>query len=61
LLNRSGVIGDELIFISVYVPEKLTQVERELIEKMSDNKGFQHDQKKKDRNFFERMNEFFSR
>lgn len=61
LLNRSGVIGDELIFISIYVPEKLTQVERELIEKMSENKGFQPDQKKRDRNFFERMHEFFSR
>jgi len=61
MLNRTGIIGDQLIFINVYVPEKLSSEEKILIEKMSESKGFQPDNKKKDRNFFERMHEFFSR
>jgi molecular chaperone DnaJ len=61
MLNRNGIIGDQLIFINVYVPEKLTTAERELIEKMNESKGFQPDAKRKDKNFFERMHEFFSR
>ncbi len=61
MLNRQGIIGDELIFINVYVPEKLNSFEKELIQKMQGQQGFQPDQKKKEKNFFERMHEFFSR
>ena len=61
MLNRNGVIGDEMIFINVYVPEKLSVAEKELIEQMAQNKGFKPDNQKRDKNFFERMHEFFSR
>jgi molecular chaperone DnaJ len=61
MLNRTGIIGDQLIFINVYVPEKLSSEEKILIENMSESKGFQPDKKRKDKNFFERMHEFFSR
>lgn len=61
MLNRNNIAGDQLIFINVYVPEKLSPQDRELIEKMTESTGFQPDVKKKDKNFFERMHEFFSR
>jgi len=61
MLNRAGVIGDQLIFINIYVPEKLSTEEKDLIEKMNSLKGFIPDKKKRDKNFFERMSEFFSR
>jgi len=61
MLNRSGVVGDQMIFVNVYVPEKLSSEEKELVQKIQEHKGFQPDTKKKDRNFFERMHEFFSR
>ncbi len=61
MLNRTGIVGDQLIYINVYVPEKLSSSEKDLVQKMLNSQGFQPDKKKKDKNFFERMHEFFSK
>ncbi len=61
MLNRSGIVGDELIFINIFVPEKLSQEEKEVISKINEMSGFKPDNKKRDKNFFERMKEFFAR
>jgi molecular chaperone DnaJ len=61
MLNRSGVVGDQLIYINVYIPEKLSPTEKGIIEKLLENQSFYPDSKKKNKNFFERMGEFFTK
>jgi molecular chaperone DnaJ len=51
--------GDQLIHINVWTPQNLTKQERELLEKLRDAKNFTPNPKKSDKNFFERMKEFF--
>ena len=51
--------GDQLVHINVWTPQNLTKQERELLEKLRDAKNFTPNPKKSDKNFFERMKEFF--
>lgn len=51
--------GDQLIHINVWTPQNLTKQERELLEQLRDAKNFTPNPKKSDKNFFERMKEFF--
>ncbi|HAS44488.1 MAG TPA: molecular chaperone DnaJ, partial [Microscillaceae bacterium] len=51
--------GDQLVHINVWTPQSLTKQERELLEQLRDAKNFTPNPKKSDKNFFERMREFF--
>lgn len=63
MLNRPNVIGDELIYVNIFVPDKLSNKDKLEIEKLLNFEALKPelDMKKKDANFFERMKEFFVR
>jgi molecular chaperone DnaJ len=49
--------GDQLIVVSIYVPTKLNQEEKDVLLKLQDSKHFKPDEK--DKSFFDRMKDFF--
>ncbi len=57
-LNAYGR-GDQLIHIHVWTPQELTKEERTIIEKLRTSPNFSNTPKKGDKNFFDRMKEFF--
>jgi molecular chaperone DnaJ len=58
-LNGYGV-GDELIHVNLWTPKNLTKEETEMLEKMRDSANFQPKPNKNDKNFFEKMKDFFN-
>jgi len=52
-------IGDQLVHINVWTPKNLTREERALLEKLRDSPNFKPNPDKTDRNFFDRMKEYF--
>lgn len=52
--------GDQLIHVNVWTPKKLTDEERQLLEKLRDMPNFQPQPGKSEKGFFERMKDFFS-
>ena len=56
----TDTLGDLLVYILVYVPEKLNADERELISKLSESENCQPDQKKGE-SFFSRLKNFFTK
>lgn len=57
-LNGYGT-GDQLIYLGVYVPEKLSSDERGILEKLSDNENFKAREVKTDKGFFDKLKSFF--
>ncbi len=57
-LNGYGT-GDQLIYLSVYVPEKLSSDERKIVEKLGQSENFKAREVKTDRTFFDRLRSFF--
>jgi len=51
--------GDQLIYINVWTPKKLTQDERSKIESLRDSSNFQPHPDANEKGFFERMKEYF--
>ncbi|MDP4712194.1 MAG: molecular chaperone DnaJ [Saprospiraceae bacterium] len=51
--------GDQLIQVNVWTPKKLTQDDKELLERMRDNPSFNPQPTKSDRGFFDKMKDFF--
>ncbi len=51
--------GDQLIQVNVWTPKKLTDEERQLMEKMRSMPNFQPDPGKGERGFFEKMKDYF--
>ncbi len=51
--------GDELIYVNVWTPKKLTDEERRLIEKLRNMPNFTPDPGKSERSFFDRMKDMF--
>ncbi|GAB4332253.1 MAG: molecular chaperone DnaJ [Flammeovirgaceae bacterium] len=51
--------GDQLVHINVFVPTKLTDEERKLIEKLRDSKSFNPNPSKSEKGFWNKMKEFF--
>lgn len=51
--------GDQLIYVNVWTPKKLTDEERRLLEKMRELPNFKPQPGKSDRSFFEKMRDFF--
>ncbi|MCX7697443.1 MAG: molecular chaperone DnaJ [Bacteroidales bacterium] len=52
--------GDLIVTINVWVPQKLSREERELVEKMKNFSGFQPDNTTPHRSFFDRLKDLFS-
>lgn len=57
-LNGYGK-GDQLIYVNVWTPQKLSAEEKELLRKLEQSGNFQPNPDKSDKGFFERMREFF--
>jgi molecular chaperone DnaJ len=55
-LNGYGT-GDQLVVIKVYVPQKLSSEEKDILLKLQDNKNFKPEEGNK--SFFDRMKDFF--
>lgn len=55
-LNGYGT-GDQLVVINVYVPQKLSSEEKEVLMKLQESKNFRPDEENK--SFFDRMKDFF--
>lgn len=53
-------VGDQLIHVSVWVPKKVSQEEREMLTTMKSSPNFEPGEKQTGRGFFERMREFFN-
>ncbi len=51
--------GDELIYVNVYTPTKLSRDEKELLENLRTSKNFAPDPSKAEKSFFEKMKEYF--
>ena len=58
-LNGYGV-GDELIHVNVWTPKSLSKEESEMLEKLRTSPNFQPKPSKSDKNFFEKMKDFFN-
>lgn len=52
--------GDQLIYINVWTPKKLTSDEKAKLESLRDSSNFQPQPDANERGFFERMKEYFS-
>ncbi|MDX2062302.1 MAG: molecular chaperone DnaJ [Bacteroidia bacterium] len=58
-INGYGT-GDQLIYINVWTPKKLTSEERALLEKLRSAPNFTPNPGKEEKGFFEKMREFFA-
>ncbi|MCX6350698.1 MAG: molecular chaperone DnaJ [Bacteroidetes bacterium] len=59
-LNNTYRKGDELVVVNVYVPERLSSEEKEILEKLSQSENFKPKQTKDEKNFFDKVKEIFS-
>ncbi len=51
--------GDQLVYVNVWTPKKLTNEEKVILEKLRQSPGFQPNPDKTEKGFFERMKEYF--
>ncbi len=51
--------GDQLVYVNVWTPKKLTNEEKATLEKLRQSPGFQPNPDKTEKGFFERMKEYF--
>lgn len=51
--------GDQLVYVNVWTPKKLSGEEKALLEKLRNSPGFQPNPDKSEKGFFERMKEYF--
>jgi molecular chaperone DnaJ len=57
-INGYGT-GDQLIYVNVWVPNKLSHEEKDLLHKLQQSKNFQPDPGKEEKGFFDRMKDLF--
>lgn len=58
-INSNHYRGDQLVYVNIWTPKKLTSEEKELLEKLRELPNFAPQPGKEDKNFFDRMKEFF--
>jgi molecular chaperone DnaJ len=51
--------GDQLIHVSIWTPKKLSDTERQFLERLRDSENFRPQPGKGDKGFFERMKDYF--
>jgi molecular chaperone DnaJ len=59
-VQHAGLVGDQLVHISIYAPKNLGKEELALIEKMKKSEAFQPTHSKSEKSFFERLKDIFS-
>ncbi|MFT3903758.1 MAG: molecular chaperone DnaJ [Niabella sp.] len=52
--------GDQLIHVSVWTPQELTEEERKVLEKLADSPNLKPHPEKTDKSFFDKVKDFFS-
>jgi len=52
--------GDQLVYVHVWVPKKLSKEETEIIKKFKESSNFTPNPGREEKNFFDRVREFFS-
>jgi molecular chaperone DnaJ len=57
----NGTIGDQLVYVNIYVPQKISEDERKLVEKLGKKPGFKPDNNKTKhyKGIFHRIKEYF--
>ena len=58
-VNGYGGTGDLYVKIAVWIPKKLDKDDKQAVEAMRSKEGFKPNPNKEDRNFFERIKDFF--
>jgi molecular chaperone DnaJ len=58
-LNAYG-LGDLIVNVNVWTPRNLSNEERNILEKLRNSQNFQPNPSRSDRNFFDRVKDFFS-
>jgi molecular chaperone DnaJ len=53
-------VGDQLVNINVWTPQKLNKEEKSLVEKLKKSKNFEPQPTENDKGFFERMKDYFN-
>ncbi|MEO1219455.1 MAG: molecular chaperone DnaJ [Bacteroidota bacterium] len=53
------MVGDQIIHVQVWTPQKLTKEERDILEALKSSPNFTPDPKRGERSFFERVKSFF--
>ncbi len=51
--------GDQLVYVNVWTPKKLSNEERDILKRLKGSPNFKPNPSKSDKSFFERMKEFF--
>jgi molecular chaperone DnaJ len=59
-INSRSYKGDQLIYVNVWTPKKLTNEERQLLEKLRNSSNFNPNPEHEEKGFFDRMREYFS-
>ncbi len=52
--------GDELIYVNIWTPKKISDEEKKILEKLNTSPNFQPQPSKTEKGFFERMKDYFS-
>lgn len=52
--------GDELIYVNIWTPKKISDDEKKILEKLNTSPNFQPQPSKTEKGFFERMKDYFS-
>ena len=52
-------IGDQLVYVNVWTPKKLSSEEKAILESLRDSPNFQPNPTESDKGFFDKMKEFF--
>jgi molecular chaperone DnaJ len=51
--------GDQLVYVNIWTPQKLSAEEKTMLEKLKDSENFKPHPGKNDKSFFEKMKEYF--
>ena len=64
--NKKGIkdvngygVGDQLIYVNVWTPKKLSSEEKAVLERLRQSSNFQPHPDSSEKGFFERMKEYF--
>jgi molecular chaperone DnaJ len=52
--------GDELIYVNIWTPKKISEEEKKILEKLKTSPNFEPQPSKTEKGFFERMKDYFS-
>jgi molecular chaperone DnaJ len=52
--------GDELIYVNIWTPKKISDDEKKILEKLNASPNFKPQPSKTEKGFFERMKDYFS-